>query len=111
MDKQYQDPLVVDPADGTPRGDTRPMPYRGTNSGFTGVGDDRYGAEVSQGATNRKGSAHLDPDPMDQRFPSGGGDMRATDLDPADPGVDMGNAAKSDAAADDVPAKEDAYNR
>ncbi len=99
-----QDPMVVAPSDGVARGDSKAMPNKGTGTGFTGVGSDRYGADVSQGATNRMGSAHIAPDPMDAVSPPGGGDYRSGgDGTPANPGTGMGGAAKSDAQADDTP--------
>jgi hypothetical protein len=99
-----QDPMVVAPSDGVVRGDTKSMPNRGTSVGFTGVGNDSYGADVSQSATNARGSAHLSPDPMDECYPQGGGDYRSGgDGTPASPGTGMGGAAKSDAAGEDDP--------
>lgn len=98
------DPLVVAPSDGVVRGDDKQLPNRGTATGFTGVGSDRYGADVSQGATNARGSAHLAPDPIDQVSPPGGGDYRSGgDGTPADPGSGMAGAADSDSAGEDDP--------
>jgi hypothetical protein len=99
-----QDPMVVAPSDGVVRGDSKAMPNKGTGTGFTGVGSDRYGASVDQGATNRLGSAHLSSDPIDQCYPPGGGDYRSGgDGTPSNPGTGMGGAADSDPAEDDSP--------
>lgn len=100
MDK---DPMVVAPANGVTPGDTKAMPNRGTGTGFTGVGNDTYGADVSQGALNRRGSAHQAPDAMDRCTPPGGGDFRSGGSTPASPGTGMGGAAKSDAKDDETP--------
>lgn len=98
------DPMVVAPSDGVVRGDSKAMPNRGTSTGFTGVGNDRYGASVDQGATNARGSAHLPSDPIDRVSPPGGGDYRSGgDGTPSSPGTGMGGAASSDAQADDTP--------
>lgn len=102
-----QDPMVVAPADGVVRGDSKAMPNRGTAVGFTGVGNDSYGASVDQGATNARGSAHIAPDPMDACCPPGGGDYRSGgDGTPASPGTGMGTAAKSDAVHETTPGDE-----
>jgi hypothetical protein len=102
-----QDPMVVAPADGVVRGDMKAMPNKGTSTGFTGVGNDRYGADVGQGANNASGSAHIAPDPMDACCPPGGGDYRSGgDGTPSSPGTGMGAAAKSDEQDETTPGDE-----
>lgn len=99
-----QDPMVVAPSDGVVRGDAKGIPSRGTSPGFTGVGNDRYGADVGQGAINRMGSAHLSPDPMDMCCPPGGGDYRSGgDGTPANSGKSMSGATASDPVGEDEP--------
>jgi hypothetical protein len=102
----YKDPFIPAPSDGVTRGDSKPMPNRGTSVGFTGVGNDTYGADVGVNATNRLGPAtDTGSDPMmldtpkgdEDRFTSSGGTHGE------DPGAGMGGAAKSDAAADTTP--------
>ena len=78
-------------------GDTKAMPNRGTSIG--NVPNNSYGADTSQGAINRLGSAHLPPDPAEMccppgdtsRFTSGGhsttnpgGALSGADSDPVD---------------------------
>lgn len=99
----YQDPLVIHPSDGVVRGDSKAMPNRGTSSGFTGIGDDTHGADVSQGANNTLGSAHLPSDGIDATSPPGGGDFVGTNPHSSSPGVGMGSAADSDSMYEDVP--------
>jgi len=101
-----QDPMVVAPSDGVTRGDSKAMPNKGTSTGFTGVGSDRYGASFGVNDTNRQGSAHVAPDPMDACCPPGGGDMRAGSSGKESLGSGMGVAAKSDGAHDTTPGDE-----
>jgi hypothetical protein len=46
----------------TVRGDTKPMPDKGTSTGMNG---DSYGANLSQEALNSKGTFDACSDPMD----------------------------------------------
>ena len=100
------DPLVVAPSDGVTRGDAKAMPNRGTSTGFTGVGSDRYGASFGVNDTNNMGSAHLAPDSMDACCPPGGGDKRAGASGKESPGSSMGSAADSDSQDDTSPGDE-----
>jgi len=101
-----QDPMVVAPSDGVVRGDSGAMPNRGTSSGFTHVGNDTYGADVSQGANNTRGSAHLAPDPADMCCPPGGGDFVGRNPHAGNPGASITGATQSDAADDTTPGDE-----
>jgi len=60
---KFDDPMVVDPANGVVRGDSKAMPNRGTSTGMVGKGEP-YGASVDQNATNRMGGFSADSDPM-----------------------------------------------
>ena len=102
----YQDPMVVDPANGVVRGDSGAMPNRGTGSGFTHVGNDTYGADVSQGALNKRGSAHLPSDPPDMCCPPGGGDFVGSNPHASNPGTSITGATGSDPADDTTPSDE-----
>lgn len=95
----FQDPLVVDPANGVVRGDSGAMPNRGTGTGMVGSGAP-YGADIGQNATNRMGRVgDTGSDPMDKEWadderqtmrgskdPEGGRKLTGTDSDP--PGDD-----------------------
>lgn len=60
---KYDDPIPSNPDNGVVRGDSRPMPNRGTDSGSVGYGAP-YGADTGINATNRMGSARESGDPM-----------------------------------------------
>jgi hypothetical protein len=100
---KYQDPLVVDPANGVVRGDSKAMPDRGTSSGFVNVGNDHYGADVGENAINRMGSAHTAPDSAWDNVPPGEGRPSGGGHDRANPGRGMGSVTDSDPAAECYP--------
>lgn len=92
-----QDPMVVHPADGMVRGDSKDIPNRGTGSGFVDVGRDQYGADVGMNATNRRSSAHSAPDSAFNNMPPGDGHFSNSGHTSPGYGRGMGGAADSDA--------------
>ena len=72
------------------QGDTKPMPNRGTSMGFTHVGNDTYGFDVSVNAINRMGSAHEAGDPPEMCYPPGDVDrFNASGHASPDPGTEF----------------------
>lgn len=100
---ENQDPMVVDPANGVVRGDSKEIPNAGTSRGFVDVGRDTYGADLGVNATNRRGSAHTAPDPMFETTPQGGGDFSRSGHNSPEYGRGMGGAADSDPKDDCYP--------
>jgi hypothetical protein len=108
----YQDPLVVDPANGVVRGDSKAMPNRGTSSGFVGTSGS-YGADTGPNATNRMGAiTDTGSDPMDLCYPKGDIDrFSSSGHSTTDPGSGMGGAAKSDDMDETEPGESAAQER
>lgn len=102
MAEKMQDPLVVDPANGNPRGDNSGMPNAGTARGFVNVGPDHYNADVEIRSKNRMGGIGqaADSDAMFETTPPGGGDRSPRPDESMRRGRGMGDAAHSDPAAE-----------